>query len=107
MSDSNTALPAPELSNPEPVKNDQMPQDQMPQEQKGGKVRSMKNKKSNKKTMKNKKSNKKTMKKPVNSPMKWTDFVTKIFRDTRKTKPEYQFKQALKDATIILKKNKK
>ena len=101
MSDSTTALPAPELSNAEPVKNDQMPQ-----EQKGGKVRSMKNKKANKKTMKNKKANKKTMKKPVNGTMKWTDFVTKIFRDNRKTKPEYQFKQALKDASKMMKKNK-
>jgi hypothetical protein len=82
------------------------------EQQAGGKMKTMKNKKGMKKqkgmrkTMKNKKDNKKTMKKPVNGLMKWTDFAVKLFRDNRKKNPKYQYKQALKDASKILKKNK-
>jgi RNA polymerase-interacting CarD/CdnL/TRCF family regulator len=113
MSDSNA--PTNELVNGETIKGEEIQNKELseeipqaiPQEQKGGKVKTMKNKKANKKTMKNKKSNKKTMKKSANGLMKWTDFAVKLFRDNRKKNPNYQYKQALQDASKILKKNKK
>jgi RNA polymerase-interacting CarD/CdnL/TRCF family regulator len=100
MSESKT--PANELTNDETVKNEIPPTQDITQ--KGGKSKTMKNKKNNKKTMKNKKNNNKTMKKSANGLMKWTDFVVKLFRDNRKKNPKYQYKQALRDASKILKK---
>jgi len=99
MSDSTT-------TNAETIKDEEIPP-AISQEQEGGKSKTMKNKKNNKKTMKNKKNNKKTMKKSANGLMKWTDFVVKLFRDNRKKNPNYQYKQALRDASKIMKKNKK
>jgi hypothetical protein len=71
-------------------------QQQQQQEQVGGKRR--KTKKSGFRGKKSRKMNK--------SAKNWVSFVTEIFNKKRASNPNYKFKQAMKDASKLNKKNK-
>lgn len=63
-------------------------------------------KKSNKKTAKKNGGKSKKSRKMTGAAKDWVSFVTQVFKDGKAKNPSYKFKQALKDASKLKKKNK-
>jgi hypothetical protein len=92
-----TAAPADNLPKP-PVEGEAPAETASAPALAGGKARKT-SKAKGRKSRKSRKMNK--------SAKNWVSFVTDIFNKNRATNPKYKYKQAMKDASIAMKKNKK